>query len=119
MLLLSIFLRQGLLCCVCLRPTWNDLSGENIYPPLVFQQALLFNFIWCVCCYPLTTRLAPRGGQAPPSLIKGGHAPPLRSLPPPCRGGQEVMKSTLFCNLEIILTLRKFKSSYRKIKKDN
>ena len=29
-----------------------------------------------------------KGGKAPPSLIKGGHAPPLRNLaPPPCRDG--------------------------------
>ena len=48
------FLERGLLCCVCLRPPWKDLSGENIYPSQVFQRALLFNFIWCVCCYPLT-----------------------------------------------------------------
>ena len=26
-------------------------------------------------------------GGAPPSLIKGGHAPPLRSLAPPVGGG--------------------------------
>ena len=29
------------------------------------------------------TRGGGQGGQAPPSLIKGGHAPPLRSLAPP------------------------------------
>ena len=38
---------------------------------------------------------------APPSLIKGGHAPSLRTLAPPVGGGQEVTKSTLFCNLAI------------------
>ena len=28
-----------------------------------------------------------RGPGPPPSLIKGGHAPPLRSLAPPVGGG--------------------------------
>ena len=33
------FLRQGLLCCVCLRLTGKDLSGENKYPPPEFRRA--------------------------------------------------------------------------------
>ena len=28
-------------------------------------------------------------GQAPASLIKGGMPPPLRKLPPPCRGSKK------------------------------
>ena len=35
----------------------------------------------------ITRRATRGGGQAPPSLIKGGHAPPLRSLAPPLWGG--------------------------------
>ena len=63
-------------------------------------------------------RRATRGGQAPPSLIKGGHASPLRSFVP-CRGAarnDEVHPVLQFSDSRI-LTLRKFKSSYRKIKK--
>ena len=30
--MLSIFLRRGLICCVYLRPTGKELSGENKYP---------------------------------------------------------------------------------------
>ena len=33
------FLEKGLLCCVCLRLTGKDLSGENKYPPIEFRRA--------------------------------------------------------------------------------
>ena len=59
-----------------------------------------------------------QGGQGPPlAWLRGGHAPPLRSLAPPCRG-QEVHPVLQFSD-SWILTLSKFKSSYRKIKKNN
>ena len=42
------FLETGVLCCVCLRPTGKDLSGENKYPRTRIPTGLLFKFIWCV-----------------------------------------------------------------------
>ena len=37
------FLERGLLCCVCLRLTGKDLSGENINPLLEIRRAYCSN----------------------------------------------------------------------------
>ena len=66
------FLETGVtLLCVFAANLERFVWGKYISPTSV-PTGLLFNFIWCVCCYPLTTRRATRGG----------HVPPLRS--PPC-----------------------------------
>ena len=51
------FLRRGLLCCVYLRPTGKELSGENKYPPPEFRRAYCSNMsgVFAVICQQIYT----------------------------------------------------------------
>ena len=43
------FLETGLLCCVYLRPTGKELSGQNLFPSPEFRRA--FIQVYLVCLY--------------------------------------------------------------------
>ena len=92
---------HGVLC-----PPWsvNGLRvyiwGRHFLRKRKLQRRLLLAFLFllhtncklyffCTYKYAGAQLEGGQGGQAPPSLIKGGHAPPLRSLAPPCRGGKK------------------------------